>query len=600
LYGYYDGNNLIDGFVVKPHGIYWYNNSIEGGSKLIVNLTDETPNIIHFVYSNGSSNPEKWATTSNESFFKVYLNGVLSYIGNSCPFNTIKDTGKDTESITNINRFKMYVGGIDKGTGKFGNINVYSIEVFKGKLNEVGMVVSEANSKVMTNAVRDPQSATGWNVDFKKQDKELSANFCTKDIETKQISSLVYVSTGDASVDSSNYNFKTLYLGELSSLGPEYEKYSYAPPIDQDSYAQYSYQNEIKSIPFPIMFVDVTENAYWTFEEFTKPVPVASESDLYKNPCTEGKIWFWDPKKRDYAIYTTGVTVAIQGTSTLKDFVKNLNITMPKTDTTETLLFVNDNWIPENTYTLKADIVDSSHSNNASIGQFINTVCGVDDLKQTKGYDFSFDDKAIQNVLDSKEVLNSTIVDSENNPLLPNVTVKHTVEGFPVLLMMRYYGQENQEFKVLGIYSFNLGRDAVRNLGFKKITGLQLAEGETAFHALPAIAEYKVVEAATEPACWIERSTDGDIDLSVITDDSTTIPENINTGAASFWQSAAEIIDYDFETRYSTDKDTQGNYNTPSKHIVFTKFTETLQKLPIEGTIHYAEKLQQADIVGEY
>jgi len=133
--------------------------------------------------------------------------------------------------------------------------------------------------------------------------------------------------------------------------------------------------------------------------------------------------------------------VDLQGTSTLRDHVKNLNITMPYSTTSkrETMLFVNDGWIPEHTYTLKADIVDSSHSNNASIGSFINTVCGVDDDKTAKGFNFAIATEAMNNVLASKSTLSSVIKDAAGNNLLPNITPKHTVEGFPVLLLVRFH-----------------------------------------------------------------------------------------------------------------------------------------------------------------
>ena len=62
----------------------------------------------------------------------------------------------------------------------------------------------------------------------------------------------------------------------------------------------------------------------------------------------------------------------MQGTSTLADAVKNLNITVPN----DTVFIPKNTWFPEQTYTLKADVVDSSHSNNASIGTFINEVLG--------------------------------------------------------------------------------------------------------------------------------------------------------------------------------------------------------------------------------
>jgi len=200
LYGYYDGTNPV-GIVVKPHGIYLYNSSFKPtGYKQVVKLTDETPNIIHFVYSNGSDTTGSWDDSSEKSFFKIYLNGVLSFIDNKCPFN-VSDEG----IIQNYLQFKMYIGGIDKKLGKFGNVNLYSIEMFRNRLNELGLIVSKTNSKIMTTAALD--STASWSPDFSQKDIELTANFCKEDPETKEISSIIYSSAGDGSIDSSTFNF---------------------------------------------------------------------------------------------------------------------------------------------------------------------------------------------------------------------------------------------------------------------------------------------------------------------------------------------------------------------------------------------------------
>jgi hypothetical protein len=51
----------------------------------------------------------------------------------------------------------------------------------------------------------------------------------------------------------------------------------------------------------------------------------------------------------------------------------------------------------------------------------------------------------------------------------PTATLKHTVEGFPVFVIIKFYTDAQNTLSVtpLGVYSFNIGRDAHRNLGFK-------------------------------------------------------------------------------------------------------------------------------------
>jgi hypothetical protein len=65
------------------------------------------------------------------------------------------------------------------------------------------------------------------------------------------------------------------------------------------------------------------------------------------------------------------VWVDLQGTSTLADTIKNLNIGF-----TNSIFIPKETWFPEEVYTLKADIVDSSHALNTSIGKFVNTEFG--------------------------------------------------------------------------------------------------------------------------------------------------------------------------------------------------------------------------------
>jgi len=71
-------------------------------------------------------------------------------------------------------------------------------------------------------------------------------------------------------------------------------------------------------------------------------------------------------------------------------------------------------------------------------------------------------------------------------------------------------------FTPLGIYSFNLGRDAVRNIGFKRIAEISEI---SAVRTIPSIGVYDVTEEYTVSSFWIERSTNGAIQLSALPDD---------------------------------------------------------------------------------
>jgi hypothetical protein len=50
------------------------------------------------------------------------------------------------------------------------------------------------------------------------------------------------------------------------------------------------------------------------------------------------------------------------------------------------------------------------------------------------------------------------------------VNVKHTLEGFPVLLLVKFLKSDGSTTnQSLGIYSFNLGRNAYYNMGFRML-----------------------------------------------------------------------------------------------------------------------------------
>ena len=130
--------------------------------------------------------------------------------------------------------------------------------------------------------------------------------------------------------------------------------------------------------------------------------------------------------------------ITYQGSSTLMYGVKNFELGATpyvEDETSYTILWTPDSskFKPEQSFTLKADVVDSSHSNNVIVGKFVN-----DYMK------------------------NSALADG----------CKTCLEGFPVLLFMRDNisgASTSNNTLFLGIYSFNLGRNSVYNLGYKKL-----------------------------------------------------------------------------------------------------------------------------------
>jgi hypothetical protein len=99
-------------------------------------------------------------------------------------------------------------------------------------------------------------------------------------------------------------------------------------------------------------------------------------------------------------------------------------------------------FLPEESFTLKADVVDSSHSNNTSIGRFVNDV--------TKDFD------------------TTSYTNSRNN--LMGYT-KNCLDGFPCVVYLSIPRVENgittTYYYYQGVYNFNLGRESFYNLGYK-------------------------------------------------------------------------------------------------------------------------------------
>ena len=135
--------------------------------------------------------------------------------------------------------------------------------------------------------------------------------------------------------------------------------------------------------------------------------------------------------------------VELQGTSTMKNKIKNFSLILDTTNTTGTKkLLMSPNYssndsttfLPEQIWTLKADIADSAHANNTSIGKFVNETCTK--FSTTNG---------------------SGLGDVGNY-------VKNTLEGFPYLM----YFKIGLEVYYLGVYNFNMGRQSYYNLGYLK------------------------------------------------------------------------------------------------------------------------------------
>lgn len=176
---------------------------------------------------------------------------------------------------------------------------------------------------------------------------------------------------------------------------------------------------------------------------------------------------YYDPLVRKSVSYDA--LISIQGTSTIGYWVKNLEVKVnvpTSEDQYKVKLFQpKKEWFPEKEFTLKADMVDSSHANNATIGKWINEsgIMPEDNPAMRK-----FTDNTRPKDRVETGGVNYTHPDErtgENIDYDENVKIKHNLEGFPVILLMRFDGEQKTE--LVGIYSFNLGRYSYYNMGLR-------------------------------------------------------------------------------------------------------------------------------------
>lgn len=326
---------------------------------------------------------------------KIFINGVL---------NAAKEVGYyDTQFYD-----KMYLGCKYKNRKyyDYADVDIVSLNVFTHYLNDLEVVVNSHNL------------------------------LCEKD--------------SDGGIDMSKYNlWKKNNFFNLSGRTPEsliYDSISGYKNIGFD---------KLKSgnIPIPILYLDAPNIYQYEFED--------TGGNVYSGK-TNASMRYYDPKTNIEVTTTYEETAfSIQGTSTTTLGVKNIELYFTKeldhySDNRTQLFQPKDDWFPESQFTLKADMVDSAHANNTTIGKWINE-CGL--LENTPPMDLVRNNPPKDVVIIDKNGQENVI----EHTTVPKV--KHTTEGFPILLMIKF--KEMGAPKIYGIYSFNLGRYSYFNLGLK-------------------------------------------------------------------------------------------------------------------------------------
>lgn len=187
-----------------------------------------------------------------------------------------------------------------------------------------------------------------------------------------------------------------------------------------------------------------------TSDDKTYPVTVLWYNPGIKSDTNDGLTEIKTPDQYNNAQFT----IKMQGTSSMSYKCKNWTLALENNSGNgETYLFSpnfkkgdTNTFLPETAWTLKADVVDSSHSNNTSIGNFVNDNTTRFDVNP-KG-------------------------NSGRNTYLDGY-IRNCLEGFPVILFLKIGDKSYYQ----GVYNFNLGRDSYYNLGYEDCSPMCSSDG---------------------------------------------------------------------------------------------------------------------------
>lgn len=503
-------NIPASGIVIRDHKIYIQSNTYA--------LEDSELLDIAITYKQAS-------VTSKTGKVFIYVNGVVE-----CVFENIEPTGLIPESEKDIYLASM----VDNGeSSQSTDVSIYRVSLYNTCLNPVQVLYEYLNDQAYTHLSNGLPDADYIEAGLKR-------NFITVDNHT----SLLYNTNVTFDNNSDNYNDNFTF----SNLIVIREDNAYI----KDDIANYI-------VPIPIMLIDVSPTSSWTWDNFITP----------NSPLTAAgncNFQYYDQNNTNPSIIVGTCDVDLQGTSTLSDAIKNLQISFPD----DTVFIPKETWFPESTYGLKADIVDSSHSLNTSIGKFVNTEFGLDNTNSS-WYPYSSTVK--ESFVAQKQNSSSAI-----NKYFPKATLKHGVEGFPVFLILRFKGSDNDNgLHSMGIYQFILGRKSPRNLGYEiinKVTGLEETNITYPFYKTGVNISVK-----ENKGYWIEMGRNEAFSNDDKFQESDSLEDAKMTGL--FWQEDKNGVYYNdiAEIKYTNMGNDAVSY--VSQFAPFTNFVHNIVSLPV-------------------
>jgi hypothetical protein len=448
--------NLISGIKVSLEVAYWYLTSNGKTYLLKAFIRPNVKNTIDFVYKP----TEKITVDINgneikvpDGFAYIYVNGIVSAVYNI----GVLDSGYEFSD-------SIYFG-CDNYNGtlsKFSDVNIYEFAIYTKALDPLQIVVNRKNAQLIGN-VNDEKTI----LDYQKW-KHTNLIYNDETNTKKALSYLINPTTGD-------FDFKNKSYIELMA-----------------------------NTPIPIIRIDANQAKDFTKAYFHTDYSTEKSVTGTTHNCV---MQYYDPIVKKEVSFNA--LIAIQGTSTLGYYIKNLEVIVNEVctdDPSKTKLFQpKEDWFPEKEFTLKADIVDSSHANNATIGYWINkkmtNIMENNPAMKILNSDVNYRPKDKIKYQGQEKIFThiSTIDNETEIDYDENVTIKHNLEGFPVIVLIKFSDKNDYEF--IGIYSFNLGRYSYYNMGLsflKAFSRREISENPIEV-SCPALVDYYEEYARTEP-----------------------------------------------------------------------------------------------------
>lgn len=361
--------------------------------------------------------------TSTNATARIYVNGILN-------------AATDLEIMSPQYMFPsmIYFGANYRNNAieRYADLNIYEFSVYTKSLNDMQISINGKNAKFTS-----VEDYTLW------KDK----NFISANEDDPTIPESVFFTNGKYITD-----FDTQQINNIAARSK-----------------------------IPTLYLNFPQSSNFTSTYFYQKQ--TSSAETYDATAT-----YFDPDSKRDATFRT--KISLQGTSTLGYRIKNLEMYMNETfvkdgETHVKLFQPKKEWLPESQFTLKADVVDSAHANNAILGEWINN-SGVfknnpamDNYGENKPQDW--DDAYSGATTDAEREAHTYTDDPET------ATIKHTLEGFPFLMFIKF--SDKSSFTFLGIYSFNLGRYSYYNMGMKFLKGYSRRDG-TVKVACPKVINY--------------------------------------------------------------------------------------------------------------